>query len=143
MEGQEAQSKWDARDMYTCNLEQLDTLANEVKFLIDLHDFKNDEEYALNIRIYISRLRELYRKMSFLFEEEEKNYIEGMINALKEATDNLDGRLLKSEGMMPEIKSEMEKLHGMLNDKRFRRGLIVPMGRRLSESLIESDEFVE
>lgn len=121
--------------MYTRNLEEIDTLANEIKYLIDLHDC-SDVEFALYIRIYFARLRSLFRKMSFFFEEEEVQFITQKIEDIRKYTDNLTGSQIKSIGVLATIEDDLEKIHNKLNEKRFKRGLILPMGIPQDETFI-------
>lgn len=122
-----AQTKWDARSFYTFGLQDIDNKANEIKVMIESREATVAEMPQL-FKTYFAKLRSLFRELYFFFTEDEKKSIQDNIIRIRSVIDNLNETSMLSQGFPTDTEDEMERLHNMLNERRFQRGLIVPMG---------------
>lgn len=127
----EGKSQWDARQIYVRELQELDQQINGVKMRIELRGTK--EELIDNVCLYMSLIRWYYRELRPLFLGKGKTAAEAAValdKEVKELTSAVKDEIpnLKAGKFDTSIESKLEELHNKLQEKRFRAGLVVPMG---------------
>lgn len=140
--GEDAKSLWDARQIFPRDLQDYNRFANEFKMKIESKDGTTDEIITF-FRWYFSYLRTIDRDIFYLYNKEERKEIDGIITGLKDFFDSNLSETIKHGDYPVQIEDKLEKLHRILSYVRFRKGLVVPMGVGVDDSLFTDPDEVE
>jgi hypothetical protein len=123
----ERKSEWDARQLFVKELQEINESANRVKAAIELREGTKGD-IAGNYSVYLSLLRWYYRDLRPFFDEQEKAAMDIRMEELRHEVDsNLAG--MKNTNVYPlGLEKKMEEFQNAMHEKRFRMGLVIPLG---------------
>lgn len=125
----EGKAEWDVRQLYVRILENLNSVANGIRFQIEMQD-GTPVELAQYYHAYFSTLKQFYRNIRIHYSDDDKaemdkrvTGIEGKMKLIRAF--NGDGTRRGSLTTPTGINDFLGDLHNDLNQKRFDVGLVI------------------
>lgn len=125
-------SQWDARQLFTRKLQELEETANVIKIKIELREGTTNEVIGY-FKIYFSLLRAYYRELRPFFNHKEQEKLDSIIDIIKNELIKFSsqsyGKILpmKNISIPRDLEYNLEELHNVLNQRRFEKKLVVPI----------------
>lgn len=120
-------AEWDARQLFVKELQDINEASNRVKMALELRE-GGKEDIAKNFMLYYSLLRWYYRNMRPLFKEEDIKKLDSDMEEIKAAVNGVLVGMRENNEYPARLEKEMEGIQNIMHEKRWSKGLVVPIG---------------